>query len=305
LARFIATRLWQLAIAVWGVSTISFLLLHLSGDPAALLAPPGSSAAEIAELGRRLGLDRPLLTQYGAFLLHAARGDFGISFVQGVPALSVALGRLPATLMLTCGALAFGWTVGLSLGIASAVWRRGALEFLASGLAVVGQGMPVFWFGLLLIIVFAVQLRVLPSSGYGTPLNLVLPAITLGAVSMASVARMSRSALVEQLGQDYVRTATAKGLAWWRILFRHVGRNAAIPVITLMALDLGQLLGGAVVTETIFAWPGVGQLAVNSIGARDFPVVQAIVVVVSTGYALIIMLAELSYAWIDPRIRFE
>jgi len=305
LARFLSARLWQLIVAVWGVSTISFLLLHLSGDPAALLAPPGSSAAQIAEMGRRLGLDRPLLAQYGTFLAHAARGDFGTSFVQGVPALSVTLERLPATLQLTGGALLFGWTLGLGLGIVNAVWRRGPLEFVTSILAVVGQGMPVFWFGLLLIIVFAVQLRVLPSSGYGTPLNLVLPAVTLGAVSMAGVARMSRSTLVEQLGYDYVRTATAKGLGRWATLFRHVVRNAAIPVITLMALDLGQLLGGAVVTETVFAWPGVGQLAVNSIGARDFPVVQAIVVVVSTTYALLIMLAELSYAWIDPRIRFE
>ncbi len=305
MGRFLAARLWQLVVAVWGVSTISFLLLHLSGDPAALLAPPGSSAQQIAELARRLGLDRPLAVQYAAFLVHAVRGDFGASFTQGVPALSVVLSRLPATLLLTVAALAFGWTIGLALGVITAVWRRGAMEFLASALAVVGQGMPVFWFGLLLIIVFAVRLRLLPSSGYGAPENLVLPAITLGAVSMAGVARMARATLLEQMGQDYVRTAASKGLGFWTVLARHVGRNAAIPVVTLMALDLGALLGGAVVTETIFAWPGVGQLAVNSIGARDFPVVQAIVVVVSAMYACIIMLADLSYAWIDPRIRVE
>ena len=305
MGRFIVARLWQLVVAVWGVSTISFLLLHLSGDPAALLAPPGSSAQQIAELGRRLGLDRPLLVQYGAFLAHAARGDFGTSFTQGVPALSVTLGRLPATLELTLAALAFGWAVGLTLGIVAAVWRRSPVEFLASMLAVIGQGMPVFWFGLLLNILFAVTLHLLPSSGYGTPQDLVLPAITLGALSMAGVARMVRSTLLEQLGQDYVRTATAKGLGRWQVLRRHVVRNAVIPVITLLALDLGALLGGAVVTETIFGWPGVGQLAVNSIDARDFPVVQAIVVVVSAMYACIIMLTELSYAWIDPRIRYE
>jgi peptide/nickel transport system permease protein len=284
---------------------VPILLLHLSGDPAALLAPPGSSAAEIAELRHRLGLGQPLLGRYVSFLANAARGNFGISFIQGVPALWVAISRFPATLQLTVAALLFGWTAGLGLGITAAVWRRGPLDFFASAVAVVGQGMPVFWFGLLLIFIFAVRWHVLPSSGYGSPQNLVLPAITLGAVSMAGVARLARSTLIDQISQDYVRTATAKGLWRRRILLHHVGRNAAIPVVTLMALDLGQLLGGAVITETIFAWPGVGQLAVNSIGSRDFPVVQAIVVLVSIAYALIIMAAELSYAWIDPRIRFE
>ena len=300
---YLLRRVFQSAIALWGVLTIVFLILHLSGDPALLMIPQGATQADLDRLRQDMGLDRPLVTQYLIFLGNAARGDFGRSFLQRQPALSLVLDRVPATLQLALAALLLSIVIGVSAGVLSA-WKRNTWwDRLAMVLALIGQATPSFWLGIMLILVFAVWLKWLPPSGYGSLQQLILPAFTLGILSTATISRMTRSSMLEVLGQDYIKVSRAKGLGERTVLFRHAMRNAAIPVVTLVALELGVLLSGAVIVETIFAWPGIGRLAVDSILARDFPVVQAIVFLASAIYITLNLLTDLLYTIIDPRIR--
>ena len=300
---YLLRRLFQSLIALWGVLTIVFLILHLSGDPALLMIPQGATQQDLARLRQDMGLDRPLAVQYAIFLANAVRGDFGTSFLQRQPALGLVLDRVPATLQLALSALLLSVVAGVSTGVVSA-WRRNTWwDRAAMVLALVGQATPSFWLSIMLILVFAVWLKWLPPSGYGSPQQLVLPAFTLGILSTATISRMTRSSMLEVLGQEYVKVARAKGLQERTVLFRHAMRNAAIPVVTLVALELGVLLSGAVIVETIFAWPGIGRLAVDSILARDFPVVQAIVFLASAIYIVLNLLTDLLYTAIDPRIR--
>lgn len=303
MAHYLLRRLVQSLVALWGVLTIVFFILHLSGDPALLMIPQGATQQDLDRLRRDMGLNRPLAVQYGIFLWNAAHGDFGRSFLQRQPALKLVLERVPATLQLALAALCLSVTVGVTTGVISAWkrnswWDRGAMV-----LALVGQATPSFWLGIMLILVFALWLKWLPASGYGSPQQLILPALTLGALSMATISRMTRSSMLEVLGQDYIKVARAKGLQERTVLFRHALRNAALPVVTLVALELGVLLSGAVIVETIFAWPGIGRLAIDSILTRDFPVVQAIVFFASVIYIAINFLTDLLYTVIDPRIR--
>jgi len=302
---YLLRRLLHSAIALWGVLTIVFLLLHLSGDPALLMIPQGATKQDLERLRQDMGLDRPLAAQYGIFLWNAAHGDFGRSFLQRQPALKLVLERVPATLQLALTALFLSVIIGVTAGVVSAWKRNSWWDRSAMAMALVGQATPSFWLGIMLILVFSLWLKWLPPSGYGSPQQLVLPALTLGGLSMATVSRITRSSMLEVLGQEYIRVARAKGLQERTVLFRHAMRNAAIPVVTLVALELGVLLSGAVIVETIFAWPGIGRLAIDAIVARDFPVVQAIVFFASVIYVAINLLTDLLYTVIDPRIRLS
>lgn len=302
---FLIRRLLLALLVIWGVSTIVFGLLHLSGDPTLLLVPPGAPAEAIELLRHQFGFDQPLWLQYGHFLWGLVHGDLGVSLVQNRPALEIVLERLPATMQLGGAALLLAMGVGVPVGIASAVFRGSLLDRLGMFFALLGQALPPFWLGLILILFLAVRHRIFPPSGADTWLHLVLPAVTLGVLSMATFARMTRSAYLEEARKDYVRTAKAKGATRARVIFGHLLRNAAIPVITTIALNVANLLGGAVVTETIFAWPGIGRLMIDSISARDYPLVQAVVLVGSVVYVLASTLADVLYSLVDPRIRME
>lgn len=301
--RILALRLLQAAIATFGVITLVFFVMHLSGDPTLLLAPEGASAEQIAQLRHLLGFDRPIWLQYLDYLWTLAHGDLGQSLVQRLPVSLILFSRLPYTLALAAGALAVALVVGIPAGIAMAVWRGGAIERVLSAVVLAGQSMPTFWSGVLLILLFGVTLRWLPTSGAEGFSSLIMPSLALGAVAMSTFARMTRISVLDELGRDYVPAARARGLSMSAAVARHVLRNAAIPVITITALEIGNLLAGAVIVETVFAWPGIGQLAMQSIQARDFLVVQAIVLFVSVTYIGLNLLADLTYTVIDPRIR--
>jgi peptide/nickel transport system permease protein len=304
-SHFFLQRLAQSAVAVLGVVTLVFFIQHLAGDPTLLMLPDGATRADVETLRRQLGFDRPLIVQYLDYLWHLARFDLGQSLVQRVPVVEIMASRLPYTLLLAGGALLVALGIGLPTGIAMAVYRDTKLERALAALVLVGQSMPTFWSGILLILLFAVTLGVMPSSGVDGLRSLVLPSIALGALTMATFARVARTAVLEELGRDYVATAEAKGLLFRRVVSRHVLRNAATPIITISALEIANLLAGAVIVETVFAWPGLGQLAVQSIAARDFPIVQGIVLLgafVSIGLNL---LADILYSVVDPRIRLE
>jgi peptide/nickel transport system permease protein len=302
MARFLLSRAAQAVVSILGVSTIVFVVMHLSGDPTLLLVPEGASREDVALLRHQLGFDRPLAVQYADYLAGLARLDLGTSLVQRVPVAGIVGSRLPYTLLLAAGALVVALGVGLPVGVASGVWRGTLVERLLVPVVLVGQSMPTFWSGILLILFFAVTLGVLPASGADTWSALVMPSIALGALSMATFARITRTSVVEELGKDYVRAIRAKGVATTPLLLRHVLRNASIPVITVAALEVANLLAGAVIVETVFAWPGLGQLAIQSIAGRDFLVVQALVLLASFTYVALNLLADCLYSVVDPRI---
>jgi peptide/nickel transport system permease protein len=302
MARFLVSRALQALVSILGVSTIIFVVMHLSGDPTLLLVPEGASREDVEVLRHQLGFDRPLAVQYADYLAGLARGDLGTSLVQRVPVSSIVAARLPYTLLLAGGALVVALGIGLPVGVITGVWRGTRVEALLMPVVLVGQSMPTFWSGILLILLCAVTWNVLPASGADSWSSLVMPAITLGALSMATFARLTRIGVVEELGRDYVRASRAKGVATPAIVLRHVLRNASIPIITVAALELANLLAGAVIVETVFAWPGLGQLAIQSIAGRDFLVVQALVLLASFTCVALNLLADLLYGVVDPRI---
>jgi len=303
LAAFLAARLVRALIAVWLVSTVVFVVMRLSGDPVPLLLPADAPRSEYARVARELGTDRPLPVQYAVFLGHVVRGDFGRSIHFREPAMRVAIGYLPATVELGLTAFALAVLVAVPVGVVSAVRRNTAVDHAAMAVALVGQSAPTFFLGILFILMLSLKAGLLPTSGRGDWTHLVLPAMTLGAFSMASIARLTRSALLEVLRQDYVRTARAKGLREWRVVVKHAFRNAAVPVLTITGLQLGTLLGASVVTETVFAWPGLGRLAIHSIYNRDYPIVQCVVFLSALVFIVINFVIDLTYGLLDPRIR--
>lgn len=300
---FILRRLGESLLAIWGVVTIVFFVTRILGDPAALLLPIGASDADIQALRAQLGLDQPMLVQYGQFLLNAVQGDFGVSFQHGRDAMQVVLERLPATAQLALTAIAMGLVIGTVAGSIAALKRGRAIELVVMAVALLGQATPVFWLGIMLILFFAVNLGWLPTGGYGTLAHLVLPAFTLAVFVSASIARLLRSSMLEILKEDYIRTAKAKGLLRHTVFFWHVARNALIPVVTMTAILTGELLGGSVVTETVFSWPGIGRLIIQAIEAKDFPVIQAGITLIAAIFVLINFLVDLLYGVLDPRIR--
>ncbi len=287
------------------MSVVVFALVHLSGDPVLLMVSPDAPPDVVTATRHALGFDRPIHQQFARYLSSAARGDLGISLRINRPVTTLILERLPATMELTIAAFVIAVLIAIPAGIVSAVKRGTAVDRLAMMGAVAGQAIPIFWLALLLISLFGVRLRWLPVYGSGTLAHLVLPAVSLSTIILGRLARLVRSSMLEVLGQDYVRTARAKGLGEPRVLAAHALKNAAIPIVTLLGLQFAQLLGGAVVTETIFAWPGIGRLVVEAIFNRDFPVVQGVVLVVSLIFVAVNVLVDLTYAVLDPRIRTE
>jgi peptide/nickel transport system permease protein len=302
---FLIRRTLRAFLVILGSMTAVFFIARMSGDPVVLMVAPGATAQEMADMRHSLGLDQPLLVQFGEFLRDAAHGDLGTSLWQRQPVMTLVWERLPHTLELTLAAMLLAIVVALPAGTLSAIKRNTWIDRVAMFFALIGQSMPVFWLGLLLIQVFSVAFPWLPSSGSGGIKHLILPAITLGLFSTARTTRLVRSGMLDVLGEDYIRTARAKGLAEHVILSRHALRTALMPVVTLLALEFGRLLGGAVITETIFAWPGVGRLAIDAISHRDFPLLQGVVLSVAVGFVVINLLVDVLYTVLDPRIRYR
>lgn len=304
--RFIASRLLSTAIVVFGVITLVFLLIHIvPGDPVEVMLGESAPTADREMLRKNLGLDQPLLTQFGQYLGKLARGDLGESLHSKQPVSAILAERLPSTAILAVAGLGIALLISLPLGALAAMkqhtlWDSGAMTF-----ALLGISIPHFWFGPLLILVFSLWLGWLPVSGQDHPLSLILPALTLGTALAAILSRMTRAVLLETLKEDYIRTARSKGLSETAIVLHHALKNAALPILTLLGLQLGALLGGAVITEIIFAWPGLGYTLVEAIQRRDYPVVQACVLLISLTYVFVNTATDLLYGYFDPRIRLQ
>ena len=306
MSRYLLRRLLLTVPVLLGVATLVFALIHLvPGDPAQAMLGETASADEIARLRTNLGLDKPLLSQYGAFLGGVARGDLGKSFRSGQPVTQEIWRRLGDTALLALCAMAVAIAVAIPLGIVAAVFRGRFPDHAAMTLALAGISIPGFWLGPLLAILFAVRLGWLPVSGSGTPLHLVLPAVTLGTALAAILARMTRSSVIEELRELYVMAARARGLSWARAVVRHAFRNSLIPVVTIIGLQFGAVLTGTIITETIFGWPGVGRLLITAINTRDYPLVQGCILFIAVTYVAMNLITDLTYGFLDPRIRFE
>jgi ABC-type dipeptide/oligopeptide/nickel transport system permease component len=302
---YIVQRILLAVLVVFGVSIITFFLTFLSGDPVVLMLPTDASSEQIARFRQDWGFDRPIIVQYGSFLWRALQGDLGTSLRHGTPALPLIAERLPATFQLTVTAMLLAVGLAIPLGVISATNRGKLIDLLTMAVALLGQALPNFWLAIMAILLFAVTLGWLPTSGRGTWLHLVLPAGVLATGLMALLTRITRSSMLEILSEDYVRTARAKGLPRWAVLSRHALRNALIPLVTVIGLQFGYILGGAVVVETVFTWPGVGLFTIQAITNRDYPVVQAAVLILSTAVVLINLVVDLLYGLLDPRIRIR
>jgi peptide/nickel transport system permease protein len=301
---YLARRLVQALIVIWGVSVIVFALVRLApSDPVTLMLAETATPQQIAEARHQLGFDQPVFVQYGVFVQHALQGDLGQSIYFKEPALGVVLKALPKTLLLGSVAFVLSLVVAVPVGVLSALRRDTVWDIVGMGVALVGQATPPYWLGIVLILIFSVNLHLLPTSGSFGPQYVILPAVTLAAVLMPIVTRLVRSGMLDVLHEDYLRTARAKGLPERAVIVGHALRSMLIPLVTVLGLQLSALLGGAVVIEQVFGWPGVGQIAVNAISSRDYPIVQATVLVVSTAFVFMNLAVDALYAWLDPRIR--
>jgi peptide/nickel transport system permease protein len=302
-SRFLTYRLVRMLVALWSVVTVVFIVMRLSGDPVPLLLPPDAPIAEMERLRSEMGLDRPIYVQYGVFVRQAVKGDFGRSIHFRTSAMTVVWERVPATLELAFASFLCAVVVAIPAGVLSAVRRGSTYDDIVMGVALVGQAAPTFYIGIMLILVCSLWLGLFPTSGRGGWQHMVLPAVTLGAFAMASIARITRSAVLEILRADFIRTARAKGLPEFWTIVKHTMRNAAIPIVTIVGLQFGNLLGGAVITETIFSWPGIGRLAIQSIYSRDYPIVQSVVFLTAAMFVVLNLLVDVAYGILDPRIR--
>jgi peptide/nickel transport system permease protein len=300
---YLVRRLGSTVFALWAVATLVFLLVRVTGDPAVLLLSEQYTADDLVRVRHRLGLDRPLAVQYARFLAGVPTLDFGKSYRFDQPARDLVVERFPATMMLTAAALGVALVASVPLGVVSAARRNSAMDVGISFLSFLGFAIPTFWLGTMLLILFGVVLRWLPTSGYGSWQHLILPSVALATWPTGQFTRILRSEMITALAEDYVRTARAKGLADRRILLVHTFRNAALTFITLVGLVFGSLLGGAVVTETIFGWPGVGRLVIQATVSRDYPLVQTVVVLLAVVFITINLIVDLLYAVLDPRVR--
>jgi len=301
--RYALRQLLQLGVVIVGISMLAFAILHVIGDPVLLLLPLNAGKEEYERYHKLLGLDKPVYVQYWKFASRAVQGDFGKSWYTDTPAFKLVLERMPPTLYLTSAGLVAALLIALPLGILAALKRHSLVDNLCTMLAVAGQAMPIFWLGIMLIIIFAVRLKALPASGYGTWQHFLMPAFTLGAFLAPLTMRLVRSGVIEIMNMDYIRTARAKGVGENTVVVKHAFRNACIPIITVLGLQFGQLLGGAIVTETVFAWPGVATLTVDSIRNQDFPVVQCAVVLLALIIVSVNFVVDMIVGLIDPRIR--
>jgi peptide/nickel transport system permease protein len=305
MGRFITRRLLWAVFVLLAVSLLSFLTVHLTGDPTALYVSMEGTQEDYEILRHAMGFDRPLYEQYWSFLSKAVRGDFGNSLRRRSPALPLVLAKLPTTIQLTLAAMFLGVIIAVPLGTISAIKKGSVLDTMAMVGALSGQSIPTFWLGIMLIVVFSVHLRWLPSFGKEGWKSIILPTLTLAAWAAARTARLTRSAVLEVLMKDYMRTARAKGLRESRVIIGHTMRNAAIPIVTAIGLDMGNLLGGAIITEAVFAYPGVGLLAVQSVINKDIPLIQAVVCVVATMLVALNLGVDVLYGVLDPRIRLD
>ncbi|MGH9221847.1 MAG: nickel ABC transporter permease [Vicinamibacterales bacterium] len=304
--RYLVRRLLLTIPVLLGVATLVFSLIHLvPGDPAQAMLGDGASPQDVVELRTSLGLDRPLLEQYATFLRRAIIGDLGLSFRTGQPVTAMIVERLPATAELAIAAMIVAVVIALPLGIVAAVWRGTAADYGAMTFALAGVSIPNFWLGPLLAIVFAVELGWLPVSGRGTLAHLILPAVSLGLALAAILARMTRASLLDELRELYVCAARARGVSRAAAVTMHALRNSLVPLLTIVALQFGAVLTGAVITETIFAWPGIGRLLIQSIGFRDYPMVQGCILLIAVTYVTVNLVTDLMYGVLDPRIRLE
>jgi ABC-type dipeptide/oligopeptide/nickel transport system permease component len=304
--RFTIRRLLLTVPVLLGVATLVFSLLHLvPGDPALAMLGESASASDVEELRERLGLERPLPAQYVQFVTGLVQGDLGTSFRYGTPVAQEIGQRLPRTLELAAAAMVVAVCLAIPLGVLGALFRGQAIDQAAMTVSLIGISMPNFWLGPLLAIVFAVMLGWLPVSGTGTWRHLVLPAVTLGTALSAVLARMTRASLIEELRELYVLAAQARGLSKRRAILGHALRNSLIPVVTILGLQFGAVLTGTIITETIFAWPGVGRLLIQAINFRDYPLVQGCILFIASIYVMVNLLVDLAYGWLDPRIRYE
>ncbi|MEP6782047.1 MAG: nickel ABC transporter permease [Acidobacteriota bacterium] len=304
--RYFVQRVLLAIPVLIGVATLVFSLIHLvPGDPAQAMMGDGAAPQDVAELRKNLGLDQPLLTQYGSFLGHAIKGDLGVSFRTGQPVTQMVMERMPATAELAIAAMLVAIVIAIPLGVVAAVYRGSAVDYSAMTFALAGVSIPNFWLGPLLAIVFSVELGWLPVSGRGTFAHLVLPAISLGLALAAILARMTRASLLDELNELYVRAARARGVSRAAAITTHALRNSMVPLLTIIALQFGAVLTGAVITETIFAWPGIGRLLIQSIGFRDYPMVQGCILLIAVTYVTVNLITDLMYGVLDPRIRYE
>ena len=302
---FLGPKLLRALVAVWLVTTVVFVVMRLSGDPVPLLLPPDAPTSEIMRVRRELGLDRALPVQYAVFAGSILHGDFGRSIHFREPAFAVVRGYLGATVELGLTSFFLAALVAVPIGVLSAIRRNSLVDHAAMAVALVGQAAPTFYLGILFILLLSLKADLFPTGGRGDVTHLVLPALTLGAFTMASIARLTRSAVLEVLHADYIRTARAKGVAEWVVITKHTLKNAALPIVTITGLQFGTLLGGAVVTETVFAWPGIGRLAIQSIYNRDYPVVQCAVFFSAIMFVAINFAIDAIYGLLDPRTRLR
>ncbi len=305
MAKLLVPQTIQLLVAVWGISLIVFFVNFIIGDPLSGLIPPETPEETRAILRHQYGFDRPVLVQYFDFARRAAVGNFGDSYIIRKPAIDLVFERIPATLQLTLAGMGIGILIALPVGIISAYRPYSLIDSIATILAVAGQAMPIYWLGLMLILLVSVHWRWLPASGYGTPQHLILPAFCLGVFTAPIAMRLIRSGMLDVLSQDYVRTARAKGVRELPVLLRHALPNTLIPVITLLGLQFGQLMGGAIITETVFAWPGVALLAITAIYRSDIPVMQASVITLAVIITLVNFAVDMVVGMLDPRVRLE
>lgn len=302
--RYALKRFGELLVSLILMSAIVFLLGRMSGDPIARLIGDYGTFEDRARVSAELGFDKPIVEQYLIFAAHAVRGDLGRSVAgDHRPALALVAERLPASLQLALAALVVSLVLGIPLGVLAAVTRGSAWDFLARTFALFGQSVPVFWLGIVLMYIFAVQLRWLPTSGYGGAVSFVLPAVTMGLFSVAAITRLVRGSMIDALQSEYIKLARIKGLSETRVIWKHALRNSLIPVLTFMGSFFGTMITGAVVVETIFSWPGIGRLAYEAILGRDFPVMQAVVLVITAIFILANLMVDIAYAWLDPRIQ--
>lgn len=304
--RYIFRRLLLLIPVMLGVSFLVFTIMFFTpGDPAKILLGERAPEEEVQALREQMGLNDPFFVQYGRFIFNALRGDLGRSLTTRRPAALELFARFPATMQLAAAAVLVAVLIGIPIGIVSATRQYSIFDGASMGIALVGVSMPNFWQGIMMVLLFSIVLRWLPSSGYGTFAHLIMPALTIGTSSAATITRMTRSSMLEVVRQDYIRTARAKGLSERVVITRHALKNALIPIVTVIGLQFGYLLGGAVLTETIFSWPGVGRLMVDAIRQRDFPVVQGGVLLLALTFSVVNLFVDVLYAYIDPRIKAQ
>lgn len=300
-----AKRLVQSLIAIWGITLIVFIVLNIAGDPVALMLPDTASFAEMEALREKLGYNDPIIIQYWRFLSNALRGDFGLSYRYNVPALGLVLERVPATVTLALAAMGVSLVIGIPAGIISAVKRNSLTDTVIRSLALLGQCVPAFWLGIMMMLLFAVKLKWLPTSGFESWGALIMPAVTLGVFTAATITRMLRSNMIEIMSKEYIDVAKAKGLQGYVVVMKHAFKNALSSVLTVVGLQIASLLGGSVITETVFAWPGIGRLLVQSINNSDFMVVEVVVILMATTFVVINFIVDVLYCVINPRIRLQ